>query len=135
MLVFKSHIKKGLSIDLAPLVDMIFLLLIFFLLTSSFLQPAIKINLPSSQSKEMPKQQPIIITVDANQNIYVNLEKVSLGTLKEKIEQKITETGTRAVTFRGDSVIPYELFLKIADINKRAGAKDLHLAHKPETAK
>jgi len=135
MLAFKSKRKSELTIDLAPLVDMIFLLLIFFLITSSFLQPIIKIKLPGGESTERPKRQGITITVDRNQNIYLNLEKVTLETLKEKLEQKLAETGTRSVTFRGDSRIPYELFVKIADINKRAGAKDINIAHRIESVK
>jgi len=133
MLKFKSRRAKGLTIELTPLVDMVFLLLIFFLLSSSFLQPNIKLELPSGKNADVARRKEIIISVDANRNVYVNLEKVTLKALGGTLENKMEETGTRAVTFRGDRQIPYELFVKIADTAKRAGAEDINISHRIES--
>jgi len=132
MLRFSRRKRKALMIDLAPLVDMVFLLLIFFLLTSSFPNPAINLELPTGTNTEKRKRPPIVITVDANENIFLNLDKVTLDSLKPKLRKLITETGERKVTFRGDRNIRYELFVKAADMAKSAGAQDINIVHQLE---
>ena len=129
MLRFRRTSKAGLAIDMAPLVDMVFLLLIFFLLSSSFLHPSIRLKLPGAQSRERQKKQQIFITVDRNANIFVNLDKVTLQTLPMKLEEKMAEMDLDSVTFRGDRRIPYELFVKVSDIAKRSGAERIDIEH------
>jgi len=129
MLRFRRTSKAGLAIDMAPLVDMVFLLLIFFLLSSSFLHPSIRLELPGAQSRERQKKQQIFITVDRNANIFVNLDKVTLQTLPMKLEEKMAEMDLDSVTFRGDRRIPYELFVKVSDIAKRSGAERIDIEH------
>ncbi|MFH0964008.1 MAG: biopolymer transporter ExbD [Planctomycetota bacterium] len=132
MLRFKQTKRPGLGIDLTPIVDMVFLLLIFFMLSSSFLQPSIRLELPSGTNTDKEKRQEIIITVDRNENIYVNLEKVTLQTLGLKLQEKMAESGERSVTFRGDRRIRYEIFIKVADIAKSVGATTINAAHQIE---
>lgn len=84
---FKRHIEleHGLrQIDIAPLIDMVFQLLIFFMLTSSFIIPsAIKINLPRALSSEALKEKNIEIAVSSENIIYLDGKVVSLLELKE----------------------------------------------------
>lgn len=134
MIRFRRIKKTGLEINMAPLVDMVFLLLIFFLLSSSFLQPSIRLDLPSARSNTKEKRQEIFITVDRNENIFVNLDRVTLATLGLKLEEKMAETGVRAVTFRGDRSIKYDLFVKVSDIAKRSGAERIDIEHMVEIA-
>ena len=84
MIRFRRLKNSGLEINMAPLVDMVFLLLIFFLLSSSFLQPSIRLDLPSARSNTREERQEIFITVDRNENIFVNLDRVTLATLGKK---------------------------------------------------
>ena len=134
MIRFKRIRKTGIEINMAPLVDMVFLLLIFFLLSSSFLQPSIRLELPSARSNTKETRQEIFITVDRNENIFVNLDRVTLATLGLKLEEKMDEMGVRAVTFRGDRSIKYDLFVKVSDIAKRSGAEQIDIEHMVETA-
>lgn len=87
---FKRHmeLEHGLKqIDIAPLVDMIFQLLIFFMLTSSFImQSGIKINLPKALTSEAVKQEGIEITVSAENIIYLNGKVITLKELKAMVQ-------------------------------------------------
>ena len=125
--------RRGLSISMAPLIDMVFLLLIFFLLSSSFVQPSIKLQLPTAMNTEKEKRQEIILTVDRNRSIYVNLEKVSERSLGLKLEEKMAEAGENVITFRCDKRIPWGFAVKIMDIAKQAGARDINVVHQVET--
>ena len=73
---FKRHmeLEHGLKqIEITPLIDMIFLLLVFFLLTSSFvIQPGIKVNLPKALTSEAVKQETIEIVISSENVIYLN---------------------------------------------------------------
>jgi len=133
MLKPKRARRRGLSISMAPLIDMVFLLLIFFLLSSSFVLPSIRLQLPTGTNTDKEKSQEINITVDRNRNIYVNLEKVSERTLRPKLTDKMAEAGENVITFRCDGRIPYRFAVKIIDIAKQAGARDISLVHQIET--
>ncbi len=88
---FKRHIEleHGLKqIDIAPLIDMVFQLLIFFMLTSSFvMQPGIKINLPKAVTSEAVKYDNIDIAISAENIIYVNGKVMTTQELKGLLRQ------------------------------------------------
>ncbi|MDP8260063.1 MAG: biopolymer transporter ExbD [Candidatus Gygaella obscura] len=84
---FKRHmeLEHGLKqIDIAPLIDVMFLLLIFFLLTSNFVMPSgIKVSLPEASTSEMITRKNIIIVVTAENIIYLNGKLVTRKELKD----------------------------------------------------
>jgi len=88
---FKRHmeLEHGLKqIDIAPLIDMVFQLLIFFMLTSSFvMQPGIKINLPKAVTSEAVKYENIEILISSENVIYLNSRVVTLQELKGSLKQ------------------------------------------------
>ena len=87
---FKRHIKlKRGTIDMAPLIDVVFLLLIFFMLTSSYIfQPGIKINLPRAVTSEVIQEKNLVITIGAEGLIYLNQHLISLKQLNANPNNK-----------------------------------------------
>jgi len=83
------ELEHGLKqIDIAPLIDMIFQLLIFFMLTSSFImQPGIKVNLPKAVTSEVVKYENIEVVVSGENVIYLNGKVLTLQELKELLKQ------------------------------------------------
>lgn len=88
---FKRHmeLEHGLKqIDIAPLIDMVFQLLIFFMLTSSFImQPGIKINLPKAVTSEVVKPENIEIIVSSENIAYLNGSVITAKELKSLFTQ------------------------------------------------
>ena len=86
---FTRHTKleHGLGqLDIAPLIDVIFQLLIFFMLTSSFIfQPGIKVNLPKAVTSEVIKKESVVITVSSENVIYLNGKVITMKELKRKL--------------------------------------------------
>ena len=78
---FRRVKKTSIKLDIAPLLDVMFMLLLFFLLTSSFLKPAISLKLPVAGSKEKAKNRDIIVSVDKNEKIYLNRNEVGIDEL------------------------------------------------------
>ncbi|MDD5165931.1 MAG: biopolymer transporter ExbD [Candidatus Omnitrophica bacterium] len=85
----RMELEHGLKqIDIAPLIDTVFLLLIFFMLTSNFvIQPAIKVNLPKAVTSEIVQYENIEITVDSDNVTYFNGQVITTQELKNLLKQ------------------------------------------------
>lgn len=124
--------KAGLSIDMTPMIDIVFQLLIFFMLSSSFLTPALKMNLPKADSNQAQEQQQIIVSIDREGHFFVNQEKVNQGQLREKLSPLVSASEKKAVFVRGDADMPYKYFVAAMDSARKAGATQVNVVHDPK---
>ncbi len=125
----RRHKTSPTLVDLAPMTDMVFQVLLFFILSSSFIvEPGIKVNLPKSQTSEIQVQQKLIITVDKNQQIFIDNKPVALEMLEEKIKLMLPYYSEQIVVIRADKSVPHGLVVKIMEIAKLAGAQKLAIA-------
>lgn len=130
MIKLKKSQKSTVSlIDLAPMTDMVFQVLLFFIISSSFVvEPGIKVNLPKSQTSELQVQQKLVISVDKSQQIFVDNKPVPLNQLEERIKLLLPYYQDKIVVIRADESVPHGLVVKIMDISKTAGAQKLAIA-------
>ena len=123
----KKRTKVGL--DMEPLIDVVFMLLLFFMLTSSFVRPSISLKMPTATNQDKPEREDIIVSVDIDGSIYVNREKISIEALESVIKKEIGDAEDTRVIFQGDESIMYKKFVEVLDSIKRAGAQDINIAH------
>lgn len=117
-------------LDMAPLIDVVFLLLIFFMLTSSFLQPSIPLALPKAASAtDEPPPAPVFVSVDTAGTIYLNQEPVSREGFAEAVRGVLAGREDRTVNFRGDRTMPYEIFVALMAEARQAGAVQFNIVH------
>ncbi len=121
--------RPSIRMELSPLIDCIFQLLIFFMLSSTFLTPAIQLTLPSATAGTSQNELEIIITLSKEGEVYLNNTKTSLISLKSELQRMLTESNHKSVTIRGDQNMPYSAFLDALDIAKRSGAVHVNVAH------
>ena len=121
--------RPSIRMELSPLIDCIFQLLIFFMLSSTFLTPAIQLTLPSATAGTSQNELEIIITLSKEGDVYLNNMKTSLISLKSELQRRLTESNHKSVTIRGDQNMPYSAFLDTLDIAKRSGAVHVNVAH------
>jgi len=121
--------RKPISIDMSPLIDCIFQLLIFFMLSSTFLTPSIKLTLPTATAPTSSNDQFIMVTLGADNETYVNQDRVDEAGLQGKIAEALASHKEKVVTIRGDEKIPYGRFVKALEAAKAAGAADVNVAH------
>jgi len=121
--------RKPISIDMSPLIDCIFQLLIFFMLSSTFLTPSIKLTLPTAAAPSNATDQFIMVTLGADDETYVNQDRVTEEQLQAKITEVLSTHKEKVVTIRGDEKIPYGRFVKALEAAKAAGAADVNVAH------
>ncbi len=129
---FNKPSPSSSAINLTPLIDVIFQLLIFFMLTSSFIYPALDMKLPRADSEKISSEaQQLVISVDKENRIYLNCEEVSEADLERILRTKLPSVEKHAVFFRADRETPYERFTQIMQTATRAGARSFNLIHEP----
>jgi len=121
--------RPSIRMELSPLIDCIFQLLIFFMLSSTFLTPAIQLTLPSATAGTSQNELEIIVTLSEEGDVYLNNTQTSLISLKSELQRMLTESSHKSVTIRGDQNMPYSAFLDALDIAKRSGAIHVNVAH------
>ncbi len=117
----KNKLETGFS--LASMTDIIFLLLIFFMLTSAIVTPtALPIDLPKTTTaiNVNPK---VSITVTAKLEYFVNNTPVKLEDMEKLLNQELTKTGERKVIINIDKKVPVEYLIKVTTIANNLKAK------------
>lgn len=124
--------RPTVSMDMTPLIDCVFQLLVFFMLSSSFITPAIKLALPAAKPLEETDPIELAVTMSAAGELYVNNERCPLEALEERLRPLVARSTHKVVTFRGDKALQYELFVQALEAAKAAGAVSFDVAHQAE---
>jgi biopolymer transport protein ExbD len=125
-IVRRTHLAKG-QIDIAPLVDVMFLLLIFFMLTSNFiLQPGIRIRLPKAVTSEVISSEDLIISITAQDLIYLNRKPIEIGPLVEKLKQAAQEKS--GLLIKADTGSSLGRIVEIWDLCRQLGISQVNIA-------
>ncbi|HLA68290.1 MAG TPA: biopolymer transporter ExbD [Bacteroidota bacterium] len=113
----------------SSLTDIVFLLLIFFLLSSSFVvQSGIKIQLPKSEAAEQETQKQIVVTVTEQGAIYLNDRQVAAETLGGQLAPLIERDRDKVVIIKADQMVSLQSAVQVMDIAKGVGAQRLVIA-------
>ena len=133
---FKTKQKKKIIINITSLIDVMFLLLIFLLISSTFLeQPGIKLELPETKNSETVKQREFTLFVNKEGKIFLNDAEVNEKTLEEKIKKVLPEMKDKAIILKADNNASHGVVVRVMDIIKRGGVKKLVIGTKIESGK
>ena len=122
MIITRSHRKLS-KLDMAPLIDVVFLLLIFFMLTFAIQGQGMDISLPNGQSEETKNEKSLVVKIGKNQTIKINNEPIIMENFREVIEEKLNGRIDKTVVVEAEQKTRYELFAKILDYSRLAGAE------------
>lgn len=127
---FKRHNKfeHGLrQIDIAPMIDCLFLLLIFFMLTSSFtFQSGINVKLPKAVTSDVIQDQNVIVTITSENVIYLNGTVTTLKELGRKLKESSYKT--RPLLIRSDRRASVGRVVDVWDLCRNLGIERIHIA-------
>ncbi len=132
MIEFRRNKKVKAGLNIAPLIDMVFLLLVFFMLSSHFIsQPGIKITLPEAQTAKLHEED-IVVFIGEDSLIYLDGRELGFEELFAGLKDKFEAGGKRSVVIRADEKINLGLAVKIMDIARRAEAENLVISSRIE---
>ena len=123
----KQPKKEDVQIDMAPMIDMVFLLLIFFMVASVVVTNKVKVELPESRAAKVPEdiKGRVVLSVDANNQIYIGMVPVTLEELKEFVSKQLDEDPNLRIMIRADKRVKYKVCKKIMAACGEVGATDL----------
>ena len=113
---------KKIALNLTPLIDVLFILIIFFTVSSTFLeQPGIELKLPEAESSETHTAQKIILYVDKDESLFLNDTAVELKNVAKEVEELIAAQTEKSVVLRADSAASHGTIIKIMDLLRNQG--------------
>ena len=128
MLLRPKALESPASIELAPMIDMVFLLLIFFLVATTFHQEEreIQIALPAAQAAGPISSalREIIVNVDEQGGVIVGGREISLDDLSQMVREAVELNPERKVTVRGDRRTVYDNVVNVLDVCKLSGVRE-----------
>lgn len=132
--VKKYKNKDNSGIDIAPMLDMVFILLIFFIVTSSFVrETGVDVNKPKASSAQELARESILIGISREGTIHINEEQVDLRTLRMVLSQMIAEKSDRAAVIVADREAPSGKIVDVLDECNLAKVKKVSIAANKET--
>jgi len=122
---YESSTGKDPGPDLTPLIDMVFLLLIFFLLTSFLVSPSIRVNLPQTTNAEITEKPEVIVTILNDGSLLFNGRQASVQKLSNMLRRSYAFRRTREVVIQSDRKVAFERVVEVMDISRNAGAENI----------
>lgn len=123
--------RRAAEINMAPLIDMVFILLIFFLVTTSFVkETGIEVNRPTAATANSQSKATILIGIDAADRIYMDHREIDLRAVRANVERALAENPEGAVVVVADRASTSGTAIGVMDGCRVAGAQNVSLAAK-----
>jgi len=131
-----GHKEETVEVNLTPLIDVVFLLLIFFMVSTTFDRHAtLKVELPESTTKVTQQvDEPLVLSIDAKGNYFLNDRQIvnqSLDTLKQALKRTIggeEAINNTALVLRADANTPHQSVVRAMDAASQLGLTKLSIA-------
>ena len=121
--------KSESEVNLTPMLDVVFIMLIFFIVTASFVKESgIEISRPGASTATRKEKGNILIAISANDQIWMNRRQVDPRALRANIERMHAENPQGAVIIQADKDAKTGLLVKVMDAARSAGVKSVSLA-------
>lgn len=125
--------EEGVEVNLTPLIDVVFLLLIFFMVSSTFDRHAkLKVQLPQAEAQmQQTQDKPVVLSIDAGGKYYIDDRQVineQLETLKNALRQTVGERTDVTLLLRADGRTPHQSVVRAMDAASQLGLTKLSIA-------
>ncbi|MDH5478986.1 MAG: biopolymer transporter ExbD [Nitrospinota bacterium] len=124
---FEGRRRSRHAMNLTPLIDLMFLLLVFFLLTADFINnERIALDLPDAESSEpTSNKEPLMVSIDKSGNVFHQGSPVEPEELEPFLRTSMARTGVKVVSLRGDKDATLSAVVQVLDASRRAGAESV----------
>ncbi len=122
----RTTLQKG-QLDIAPLIDVVFLLLIFFMLTSNFVfQPGIKVSLPKAITSEVISSENVVVTVTGQDLLFLNEKPITIHELVARLKENTGEQ--KSLLLKADTRASLGRVVEIWDLCRELGIPQINIA-------
>jgi len=127
-----KHTELMSEINVTPLVDVMLVLLIIFMVTAPMMIQGLNVDLPEATAKPLDSEKEhLVITINKDQEVYINDFQVSVESLREKLEKVLQGRTDRDVYLKADKSIPYGIVVQVMAEIKGAGVDQLGMVTDP----
>ena len=125
----RAAAEEEAQIDLTPMLDVVFIMLIFFIVTASFIKEAgIEVNRPEASTSEPKENVNILVAINANNEIWMDKRRIDVRAVRANIERLHAENPKGAVVVQADNKSTTETVAAVLDASRAAGVYDVSLA-------
>lgn len=124
-----SNEDQEAAVDITPMLDVVFIMLIFFIVTATFVKQAgIEVNQPQASTAVVQEKANILIAIDADNKIWINRREVDFRALRANIERLHAENPKGTVVIQADRDSTNEVLVQVMDASRRAGVYEIAIA-------
>ncbi len=125
----RSTIRSMSDMNLTPMMDLTFLLLITFIITFPLIEQGIPVNLPAGKTQVLEAaDKPAVVSVDKEGRIYLGVEPLTLEALEQRLRLMLAENKDLRITLRGDADVNYGAIVAVARMATSIGIKKMAMA-------
>ncbi|SNT01981.1 Cell division and transport-associated protein TolR [Granulicella rosea] len=126
------HTQTAMSdINITPLVDVVLVLLLIFMISAPVLQSGIEVAIPHTRSTETLTEERMVVTIDKDQNVYLQDKPVNINDLTGRLTSAKLEPTKRIVYVRADERVQFGAFASVMEAVKRAGITNISIVTQP----
>jgi biopolymer transport protein ExbD len=128
---FRRKLRHRVGVDMTPMIDCVFLLLIFFMITSSIIRDqGIQVRLPRAETSALLQSRDLVLSINKENEIYLNDYRIAKADLFDRLRRELAQTGRDLLIIRADAFIEYGVLIEVMDIARRAGIYNVSLSTK-----
>ena len=126
---FGPGVSRRTEINITSLIDVIFMLVIFFMIGSSFEKPALAISLPTASSGEAARRQMLTVSLDSGGILYLEGERIEEDALEQRLAAYNRENPDLRIALDCDGRLAFQRVTEIMDIINTAGVRNVAIRH------
>ena len=117
------------SLDITPMIDIVFIMLIFFIVTATFVKEAgIDVNRPDAATAVKQEKANILIAIDADNRVWIDRRQIDIRAVRPNIERLHAENPQGSVVIQADKASTTETLIKVMDASRSAGVYNVAIA-------
>ena len=125
----QRHNDEESEVNVAPMLDVVFIMLIFFIVTASFVKESgIDVTRPDAATAERKQRASILIAISKNNEVWIQKRRIDVRAVRANVERLLAENPQGSVVIQADEKSENGLFVKVMDQARLAGAQSIAIA-------
>lgn len=125
---FQRRLQPMVNVDLVPMIDVVFQLVVFFMLSSTLItRTGLNLDLPRAGSAQEAVTSTLVLSVVSESEIYLGSDRYTLTGLNDLLEANREEYSDRSIAIEADTALPYGTMISVLDVLRRNGFRGANL--------